>query len=69
MLNSSQLLIYYPTHGSESYQRPLGLLRKEVPMHYQTAHEVAEILPDQIRMETTLPQFGRADAPIPSKSC
>ena len=38
-------------------------------MHYQTAHEVAEILPAQIRMETTLPQFVRADALIPSRSC
>ena len=38
-------------------------------MHYQTAHEVAEILPDQIRMETTLPQFVRAGALIPSRSC
>ena len=38
-------------------------------MHYQTAHEVAEILPAQIRRETTLPQFAQAGALIPSRSC
>ena len=56
-------------HRSEFYQRPLDLLRKGVLVHYQTAHEFAEILPDQIRRETTLPQFVRAGALIPSRSC